>query len=252
MARRYDTRTTIFSPEGRLYQVEYALEAISQAGTCLGMRTNEGIFLVAEKRVTDKLLDSNVMREKIFKISQNVICAVAGITADANVLVSKLRAMAAGFRSSYEDDIPIEQLVSLLADFKQRYTQVGGKRPYGVSLLYAGWDLHHGFQLYQSDPSGNYTGWFATCVGKNQQTAVSHFKQESKDSVENMTLEDAKKLVMKVLFKTLDRKPTTERLEVAELKMVEGKLVMRFVPDDEVKELIVEAEEACKAAASTD
>ena len=66
------------------------------------------------------------MREKIFKISQNVICAVAGITADANVLVSKLRAMAAGFRSSYEDDIPIEQLVSLLADFKQRYTQVGG------------------------------------------------------------------------------------------------------------------------------
>uniref|UniRef100_A0A914NYY5 Proteasome subunit alpha type-4 n=2 Tax=Meloidogyne incognita group TaxID=654580 RepID=A0A914NYY5_MELIC len=175
------------------------------------------------------------MREKIFKISQNVICAVAGITADANVLVSKLRAMAAGFRCSYEDDIPIEQL-----------------RPYGVSLLYAGWDLHHGFQLYQSDPSGNYTGWFATCVGKNQQTAVSHFKQESKDNVENMTLEDAKKLVMKVLFKTLDRKPTTERLEVAELKMVEGKLVMRFVPDDEVKELIVEAEEACKAAASTD
>ena len=80
------------------------------------------------------------------------------------------------------------------------FNKILGKRPYGVSLLYAGWDLHHGFQLYQSDPSGNYTGWFATCVGKNQQTAVSHFKQESKDNVENMTLEDAKKLVMKVIF----------------------------------------------------
>lgn len=89
---------------------------------------------------------------------------------------------------------------SSLVVFKLIFNKILGKRPYGVSLLYAGWDLHHGFQLYQSDPSGNYTGWFATCVGKNQQTAVSHFKQESKDSVENMTLEDAKKLVMKVIF----------------------------------------------------
>jgi 20S proteasome subunit alpha 3 len=249
MARRYDTRTTIFSPEGRLYQVEYALEAISQAGTCLGIRTNEGILLLAEKRVVDKLLDSKVMREKIFKISSNVLCAVAGITADANVLIGKLREIAANYRSSYEDDIPIEQLVSILADYKQKYTQVGGKRPYGVSLLYAGWDIHHGFQLYQSDPSGNYTGWFATCVGKHQQTVVSHFKQESKDGVEDISLVEAKKLAFKILAKTMDRKMSVDFLEAAELKMVNGEFVMRFLPDDEVEGLIIEANAALLSGA---
>jgi 20S proteasome subunit alpha 3 len=145
MTRRYDARTTIFSPEGRLYQVEYAMEAISQAGTCLGIRTKEGIFIVAEKKVADKLLDSGVclenlyirgtvclkkfqvMREKIFKISNNIMCAVAGITSDANVMIEKLREIAAAHQANYSENIPVEQLVRRLSDIKQFYTQVGGK-----------------------------------------------------------------------------------------------------------------------------
>jgi len=91
MARRYDTRTTIFSPEGRLYQVEYAMEAIGHAGTCLGMLAEDGILLAAERRNNKKLLDEAFHSEKIYHLNENMACSVAGITSDANVLVNELR-----------------------------------------------------------------------------------------------------------------------------------------------------------------
>ncbi|KAI8420139.1 hypothetical protein MSG28_008713 [Choristoneura fumiferana] len=156
MARRYDTRTTIFSPEGRLYQVEYAMEAISHAGTSLGILATDGILLAAERRNTNKLLDEVFSSEKIYKLNDDMVCSVAGITSDANVLTNELRLIAQRYLLQYGESIPCEQLVSWLCDVKQAYTQYGGKRPFGVSILYMGWDKHYGYQLYQSDPSGNY------------------------------------------------------------------------------------------------
>lgn len=211
------------------------------------------------------------MREKIFKLSNNIICAVAGITSDANILVDKLREIGARHKGSYGDDIPVEQLVRQLCDIKQYYTQVGGwfnlklrickvfllsgKRPFGVSLVYAGWDPHHGFQLYQSDPSGNYTGWQATCIGKNHQTAVTQFKQDFKP--EEMTLQKAKELAMKVrdfgldtfeakttdeifqvLSKTLDVKLAVDKVEMAQLTLKDGQPLITFLGEEEMKELI--------------
>ena len=93
MARRYDSRTTIFSPEGRLYQVEYAMEAIGHAGTCLGILANDGILLAAERKNTNKLLDEVFHSEKIYHLHDNMACSVAGITSDANVLTNELRWM---------------------------------------------------------------------------------------------------------------------------------------------------------------
>lgn len=201
-ARRYDTRTTIFSPEGRLYQVEYAMEAISHAGTCLGILANDGILLAAEKRNTNKLLDEVFFSEKIYKLNDDIVCSVAGITSDANVLTNELRLIAQRYLLQYGEAIPCEQLVSWLCDVKQAYTQYGGKRPFGVSILYMGWDKHYGYQLYQSDPSGNYGGWKATCIGNNAAAAVSSLKQEYKEG--ETTLKDAMALAIKVLSKTLD------------------------------------------------
>ena len=201
-ARRYDTRTTIFSPEGRLYQVEYAMEAISHAGTCLGILANDGILLAAEKRNTNKLLDEVFFSEKIYKLNEDVVCSVAGITSDANVLTNELRLIGQRYLLQYGETIPCEQLVSWLCDVKQAYTQYGGKRPFGVSILYMGWDRHYGYQLYQSDPSGNYSGWKATCIGNNSAAAVSSLKQEYKEG--GMTLKDAMALAIKVMSKTLD------------------------------------------------
>jgi 20S proteasome subunit alpha 3 len=149
-SRRYDSRTTIFSPEGRLYQVEYAMEAISHAGTAVGILSSEGVVLAAEKKITSKLLEPSKNSEKMYLVDEHVACAVAGITADANILVNYARQAAQRYTLTYQEPMPVEQLVQSLCDTKQGYTQYGGLRPFGVSVLYAGWDKQHGFQLYCS------------------------------------------------------------------------------------------------------
>lgn len=236
MSRRYDTRTTIFSPEGRLFQVEYAMEAISHAGTCLGILADDGVLLAAERRNTNKLLD-DVFSDKIYKLDENTACSVAGITSDANVLTNELRLTAQRYLLLYQSPMPVEQLVSSLCDLKQRYTQVGGYRPFGVSLLYVGWDRRLGFQLYQSDPSGNYSGWKATCIGNNSMSAISMLKQEYNE--EGVTLHEASKLAVKVLSKTLDvQKLTSEKVEIAHLKRVDNETVIHILTGDEVDALL--------------
>ena len=199
MSRRYDSRTTTFSPEGRLFQVEYAMEAINHAGTCLGIVSKDGIVIVAEKKIISPLLENSA--EKIYKLTDHVICGVAGITSDANTLVTTARVTAQRYLFTYNQDMPVEQLVQRLCDIKQKYTQSGGMRPFGVSILYAGYDDKYGYQLYHSDPSGNYAGWKATCIGQNSAAAESQLKQDFK---EDMSLEDAITLAFAVMQKTLD------------------------------------------------
>lgn len=123
------------------------------------------------------------------------------MTADANSLIYRSRLAAQQYLFAYGEEIPVEQLVQNLCDFKQRFTQRGGLRPFGVSFIFAGYDDHHGLQLYHSDPSGNYGGWKATCIGANNSSAQSILKQDYK---EDMTLEEAKALAIKVLSKTID------------------------------------------------
>ncbi|XP_071488471.1 proteasome subunit alpha type-4-like [Diadema antillarum] len=242
MSRRYDSKTTIFSPEGRLYQVEYAMEAIGHAGTSLGILASDGVLLAAERRNTHKLLDDVVFSDKIYKLNSDMACSVSGITSDANVLTSELRLAGQRYFLQYQENIPNEQLVSSLCDIKQFYTQAGGKRPFGVSILYMGWDKHYGFQLYQSDPSGNYGGWKATCIGNNSAAAISMLKQEYKEGDTNLSA--ALALAIKVLSKTLDMtKLTPEKIEIATLTREDGKTNIRILPVEELKKLIKEHEE---------
>ncbi|GAA5922164.1 proteasome core particle subunit alpha 3 [Sporobolomyces koalae] len=276
-SRRYDSRTTIFSPEGRLYQVEYALESISHAGTVVGILApgpsaqpfqassettdamavdqpstssstttpavseatrkkeeeakaererkyplphKKGIVLAAEKKVTSKLLEKEKgSSEKLFMVNGNVIAGVAGYNADANSLVSYARNAAQSHLASYNEDMPVEQLVQKVCDLKQGYTQFGGLRPFGVSFLFAGHDPHHELQLYASDPSGNYSGWKATCIGANNSTAQSLLRQDYRDDV---GLDEAVGLALKVLSKTMDSTSLdSEKLELATLTVDE-------------------------------
>jgi len=224
MSRRYDSRTTIFSPEGRLYQVEYAMEAISHAGTAFGILASDGIVLAAEKKQTSKLLEPSRSSEKMYLIDEHAACAVAGITADANILINQARLHAQRYRFTYQEAQPVEQLVQQLADEKQAYTQYGGLRPFGVSMLYAGWDVTYGFQLYKSDPSGNYNGWKATCIGANNQAAMSLMKQEYKEEI--IPLKDALSLAIKVLTKTCDSTTLTpDKFDIATITVKNGKVV---------------------------
>ncbi|KAI9314216.1 proteasome subunit alpha type-4 [Dichotomocladium elegans] len=238
MARRYDSRTTIFSPEGRLYQVEYAMEAISLAGIALGVLAKDGIVIAAEKKVTSKLLEQSSSAEKIYKLSDRMICGVAGMTADANILINWTRSNAQKYLFTYNEEIPVEQLVQRVCDLKQGYTQYGGLRPFGVSFIFAGYDDQHGFQLYHSDPSGNYGGWKATCIGANNATAQSILKQDYKD---DMTVEEAKALAVKVLSKTMDSTTlNSEKLEFATIRMVDGKVKYDLYKPAEIDALLKE------------
>lgn len=141
----------------------------------------------------------------------NMICAVAGMVSDANILINFARQEAQKYLRVYNTDIPCEQLVRRLCDLKQGYTQHGGLRPFGVSFIYAGYDEQRQFQLYQSNPSGNYGGWKATSVGANNASAQSLLKQDYK---EEMKLKEACGLAVKVLSKTMDaQKLSSEKSE---------------------------------------
>lgn len=265
MARRYDSRTTTFSPEGRLYQVEYALEAINNASSTIGILAKNGVVIAADKMVSSKLLDQGRSREKLYKVDSHVICAVAGLTADANILIHHARLIAQRYTYTYNEPQPVEQLIINICDTKQGYTQFGGLRPFGVSFLFGGWDRNHGYQLYHTDPSGNYSGWKATAIGINNQSAQAILKQDWK---EDMTVEDALALAAKVLTKTMDTpNPSSEKLEFAlltrkpreqdvygkqmdddmevegEKKHEELEVVQRVLSSDEVEKLLKTAKQ---------
>lgn len=240
MARRYDSRTTTFSPEGRLYQVEYAMEAINLAGSTVGVLAEDGVVLAGEKKTTSKLLDQGKQHEKLFQIDSNMFCAVAGITSDANILINKLRLSAAQNVYTYGESMPVEQLVTSICDLKQGYTQFGGLRPFGVSFLVAGYDSAQGFQLYHTDPSGNFSGWKAYAIGINNNTAQQVMRQDWKPGLK---IQEALELAAKVLVKTMDTaNPNAEKLEFGVVeKTSSGEVRFRMLKDAEINKLMAEA-----------
>ena len=195
-----------------------------------------------------KLLEPTKSSEKMYMIDDHVAVAVAGITADANILINQARLHAQRYRFAYQEPQPVEQLVQSLCDEKQAYTQFGGLRPFGVSMLYAGWDKTHGFQLYQSDPSGNYNGWRATCIGANNQSAMSLMKQEYKEEI--IPLTSALQLAMKVLTKTCDATTLTpDKFDLATLtRSPTGKIVYHEYSEAESQALLAAAKEEATSA----
>lgn len=182
----------------------------------------------------------------MYKVDDHLACAVAGITADANILINYARLAAQRYTLTYQEPIPVEQLIINICDRKQGYTQFGGLRPFGVSFLWAGWDKNYGFQLYQSDPSGNYGGWKATAIGANNQAAQSILKQEYKNDME---LGDVVKLAIKVLNKSMDSTSlTSEKLELATVSMEDGKLTYKILDNATVDAALKELDLAQPAA----
>eukprot|EP01062_Namystynia_karyoxenos_P060401 TRINITY_DN5196_c0_g1_i1.p2 TRINITY_DN5196_c0_g1~~TRINITY_DN5196_c0_g1_i1.p2 ORF type:complete len:298 (+),score=143.26 TRINITY_DN5196_c0_g1_i1:88-894(+) len=244
--RRFDQKTTTFSPEGRLFQVEYAMSAIGNAPSTLGLLTKDGVVLCAEKPVQSTLLDreqskcANISAEKMYLIDDHIAVSVAGLTADAHTLIEYMRLSAQRHTFTYGEPIPVEQMITLLCDLKQSYTQYGGLRPFGVSFLHAGWDAQHGFQLYHSDPSGNYAAWKANAVGQHTDNAQSVLKQEWK---EGLSLHDGLLLATKTLGKCMDTSSLTpEKMEFGTLTKEKGKPPkFHILTDREAKKVLDEA-----------
>lgn len=172
----YDRAITVFSPDGRLYQVEYAREAVKRGTTAVGIKCREGVVLIVDKRVTSRLLEASSI-EKIFLIDEHIGVASSGLVGDARALVDRARVESQINRVSYDEQIDVEALAKKLCDHMQTYTQFGGARPYGTALLIAG--ISDGeFRLFETDPSGTLLEYKATGIGIGRTAVMKVFEEE--------------------------------------------------------------------------
>jgi proteasome alpha subunit len=225
----YDRAITIFSPEGRLYQVEYAYEAVKRGMTALGVKAVDGVVLAVEKKSTSPLVEG---AEKIKKIDDHVGVAFAGLFGDARVLIDQARIYAQTHRLVYGEPIPIEMLVKRICDIKQVYTQHGGVRPFGVAFLFAGID-RKGVHLIQTDPGGTYLRCKARAIGAGAQRALDLFVKEYRDDIK---IDEAVLLALKGLREAMEEGFSPENIELAKIDIYTKNFTIFTA--DQVRELI--------------
>ncbi len=235
----YDRAITVFSPDGRLFQVEYAREAVKRGATAIGIKVNEGVILVADRRVGSRLLESDTI-EKIYKIDEHICAATSGLVADARILIERARIEAQINRLTYEEPITVKELAKRICDFKQQFTQFGGVRPFGVSLLIAGVDAVP--KLYETDPSGALLEYKATAIGMGRNVVMEFFEKEYRD---NMTFEEALILALVAMGKSIEGEVQAENVEVGYVKTKER--VYREMSVEEVKKFVDKANERIRA-----
>eukprot|EP01026_Neomeris_dumetosa_P036605 TRINITY_DN2956_c0_g1_i4.p1 TRINITY_DN2956_c0_g1~~TRINITY_DN2956_c0_g1_i4.p1 ORF type:complete len:239 (+),score=36.25 TRINITY_DN2956_c0_g1_i4:141-857(+) len=212
----YDRGVNTFSPEGRLFQVEYAIEAIKLGATAIGICTNEGILLAVEKRVTSPLLEPT-SGEKIAEIDTHAGCASSGLTADARTLIDHARVEAQSHTFTYNEPMPIESITRSLCDLSLRFGEDGEEnrmsRPFGVAMLVAGWD-DDGPTMFHADPSGTYLKFQAKAIGQGSEGANQTIKDRyNKD----MTLKEAESLALSILKQVMEDKLTSINVDVVSI-----------------------------------
>jgi proteasome alpha subunit len=224
----YDRAITVFSPDGRLFQVEYALETVNRGATILGITCSEGIVLGAEEKIESKLQDESFMW-KLFEVDSHLGAAVVGLGSDARILIDQARVYAQSNRLMYDEPIDVEVVAKRVGDIKQLYTQHAGVRPFGVSIIFGGIDKT-GSRLFTTDPSGSIRGWKADAVGVGKETVEGILKT---DYDEKMDLESATKLAIKSLVKAQEARGEQPRVKIAVIPTDTKK--MRMLADDEIE-----------------
>ncbi len=205
----YDRAITVFSPDGRLFQVEYAKEAVRRGATAIGMVCADGVILVAYKNSASNLLVPESIK-KVFEIDNHISATASGLIADARRLVDVARLEAQRHNIAYAEPITVEAIAKELCDLMQVYTQYGGIRPFGVSLLVAGVDDKP--KLFEAEPSGALTGYKACAIGSGKKEAEEFFEKEYKDSI---TIDAGIGLSIKAMKKTGDIALTPTNLEIS-------------------------------------
>ena len=208
----YDRGITIFSPDGRLYQVEYAREAVKRGTASIGVRTSDGVVLAVDKRIRSPLMERSSV-EKIHKADDHVGIASAGHVADARQLIDFARRQAQVNQLRYGEPIGVETLTKEITDYIQQYTQVGGARPFGVALIIAG--IANGEpRLYETDPSGTPYEWKALAVGADRGD-IRDYLEANYD--EEMALSEGIDLALEALESVTEDGLTPEGIGVASI-----------------------------------
>jgi len=205
----YDRGITVFSPDGRLFQVEYAREAVKRGTTTVGVKFSDGVVLIVDKRISSRLIEPNSI-EKIFMIDDHIGCATSGLVADARALIDKARMDAQVNEITYDEKIQVKTLVKRICDFKQTYTQYGGVRPFGTALLIAGVD-ESGPRLFSTDPSGALMEYKANSEGAGRAGAMAFFEENYSD---DLGADDAVVLGVKALHEGTEGKLNPDTIEI--------------------------------------
>jgi len=231
----YDRAITVFSPDGRLFQVEYAREAVKRGATAIGVKVNEGVIVAADRRVASSLLEVDTI-EKIFKIDEHICAATSGLVADARSLIDRARIECQINRLTYDEAISIKELVKKVCDFKQQYTQYGGVRPFGVSLLIAGVDKEP--HLYETDPSGALLEYKATATGAGRNIVIEYLEKEYK---EDMSFDDAIIMTLVAMGKAIESEVSAEGIEIGIVKTDDK--TFRLIEITEIENYLAKANE---------
>jgi 20S proteasome subunit alpha 5 len=246
-ANRLDSGINTFSPEGRLFQVEYALEAIKLGSTAIGIQTNEGILLAVEKRVESKLMIP-ASNSKIFEIDKHIGAVYSGLTADGRSLIDFARVQSQSYWFTYDESIPIKSITRIVADQMMSFAAVGDDddendndnskkmaRPYGVAMLLAGVD-EKGPSLYVIDPSGTMVQYLAVAVGAGGESAMSVLQDRYAKS---MTLREAEDLAIEILKQVMEAKIEAKNVELSVIDAKNGQY--HIYNEDDLKDIIARA-----------
>jgi len=225
-AMGYDRTATMFSPDGHLLQVEYAEKTVRLGSASIGMVCSDGVFILADKRIEDKLIVKE-SANKIYEIDSHIISSIAGIVSDARVLIERAQVLAQQHRITYDSPIETELIVKEIANMKQQFTQYGGARPFGVSVMTAGINGKKP-ELFVSDITGNYFSYHANTIGENDDKIKEKLKEKYK---QGLKIKEGVKLALDI-FK-----------EVKGDKFALSKFELSYIPSENVKIERLEGEE---------
>ena len=227
-AAGYDRAITVFSPDGRLYQVEYAIETVRRGTLAVGIKSHEGVILAVEER--NRKLQTQGIAQKIFQVDDHLGVAAAGYIPDARIQVDQARMFSQSNKLVYDEVVSVEGVARKIADVSQQYTQYAGVRPFGVSLIIAGVD-DDGPQIFLTDPSGTYLGYEAVAIGAGSDQVTEYLEQNYKKPI---GLDEGCVLAIESIYLVSEDKVGTQHIKIAIVDAAQRKM-RRFTEDEVVK-----------------